>query len=176
MRTFARLLLAAIISIVVSFDATVSARDRGWFSLFDTTRSRPEAGLILVRWGASPVSITANAFSTVLSGPDVRLSSVALFNPSWERVESARIYWVLYRDDNLTVPSATGVSQLITFAKPLWIRDGTTMKVDVSLPIPEDHCTYRLEVGVDIILYQGGAVWQRPPRPESVSPHTAQPN
>ena len=158
---------------------TFAAAGDGWFPIHTHPDGRSESAVRFFRFVHGPVTFTGLAFRTPMSRPSVCLRSVGFLNPTWDRVEAIRLSWAVYAENDLDTPVATGVTPLVTFTKPLWFKDSTTLMLDIVIGGFKEGTTYRLEISPDTILYRGLPSWHRPPPtlPSATSTHpTAQPN
>ena len=150
--------------------STTALAGNGWRAVRGKAGLQADSGVRFFRFVPGPLKFSAFGLSSPMAGSTACLKSVSVLNPDWERVEAVRLYWNVYEEADLDTPISTGVSSLVTFAKPLWFKDSDTMHLELVIPGLRDDSAYRLEVGVDTILYERGGTWSRPRTTEHPAP------
>ena len=165
MRFFSVRIASLVAAVALAMTATGLASQSGdrpqstplWVPVTNPFQPRPGTGLRYLAIRHGPLQITGANLRADAPDGTVVLDGVTVMNPRLTEATGAAVWWRLYDDADLETPVASGVTRAAVFAHPLAIHDSETLRFGLEIPLPRPSSVYRLEVGVESVVYEDGS-------------------
>jgi hypothetical protein len=132
-----------------------------WTPLTGCASVTPDGPVGFLRLEGGVLEFTGSRSTCLPHNGGIRVQSVTVRNPRWDRVVAITLYWRLYSEDGFDAPKAVGLLSERVFARPLEIHELGTIKPDLDFA-GRQHDGARLEIGIERVVYDDGSVWVRP--------------